>query len=251
MKFGVLRAAGAGAACLLLGWSAQAAETMTADKLVAKNLEARGGPAQLAALNSVRFSGRLQFPGGFELTAMEVRTKQAVRQEGSIQGLTVIQAYDGRTGWKINPFQGRRDAEQMSADEARQMADAGLIQGPLLAARADGSTVAYQGIEDVDGTAAYKLQVVQKDGDQFTYYLDPDTFLEIKTIETRRLRGAEQATESELGDYEKVGGVYFPMAISSGPRGSNQRQEMTIEKAEANVETPANYFAMPASPAAK
>lgn len=252
MKSGVLRAAGASAACLLMGWSAQAAETMTADQLVAKNLEARGGAARIAALNSVRFSGRLQFPGGFELSALETRNKSgAIRQEGAIQGLTIVQAYDGRSGWKINPFQGRRDAEQMASDEARQMADQGLIQGPLLAARSDGSTVTSQGIEDVDGTPAYKLQVVQKDGDQFTYYLDPDTFLEIKTIETRRVRGAEQATESELGDYEKVGGVYFPMAVSSGPRGSNQRQEMTIEKAEANIETPANYFAMPASPAAK
>lgn len=244
-------AAALGALCLLFGAGAQAAESFTADQLVAKNLEARGGAAKFAALSSVRFSGRLLFPGGFELTATEVRAKDGLRQDATIQGLTVIQAYDGRTGWRINPFQGRRDAEQMSADEARQLADSGLIQGPLLASRGDGSTVAYQGVEDVDGTPSYKLRVVQKDGDEFTYFLDPDTFLEIKVVESRRVRGSEQITESDLGDYEKVGDVYFPMAITSGQPGSNQRQNLTIEKAEANVAVQPGFFAMPATPAAK
>jgi hypothetical protein len=241
----------AGAACLAMAAGAHAQPSFTAEQLVAKNLEARGGAARLQALNNVRFSGRVIFPGGFEMTAVQLLAKDGMRQEASIQGLTVINAYDGRVGWKVNPFQGRRDAEQMSGDEARQLADSGLVEGVLLASRGDGSTVAYQGIEDVDGTPSHKLLVTQKDGDQFTYYLDPDTFLEIKVIETRRVRGAEQVTESELGDYEKVGDVYFPMAISSGPQGSNQRQNITIEKAEANVTVQPGYFAMPGAPAAK
>lgn len=64
----------------------------------------------------------------------------------------------------------------MSADEARAMADSSLIEGPLLASRLDGSRVDYLGREDFDGTLAYKLRVTQKDGDQFTYWLDPDTW---------------------------------------------------------------------------
>jgi len=59
-----------------------------------------------------------------------------------VQGLDIIQAYDGRgDGWKVNPLQGRKDAEKMSADEARALADAALVDGPLLASRADGSRV--------------------------------------------------------------------------------------------------------------
>ena len=113
----------------------------------------------------------------------------------------------------------------MSADEARQLADAALIAGPLLASRTDGSKVQYLGREDFDGTLAYKLKVTQKDGDEFVYWLDPDTYLEIKVDETRRIRGAQQTTETELGDYEKVAGVYFPMSAESWREGHpNQRQ---------------------------
>ena len=49
--------------------------------------------------------------------------------------------------------------------------------------------------------------MAQKDGDEFVYLIDPDSMLEVKITETRKLRGAVQVSESELGDYEAVGGV--------------------------------------------
>lgn len=218
--------------------------------LVAKNLEARGGEAALAAIKSIRFEGRTIFPGDFELTYKETRAQlgqeAAARLDLTIQGLDLVQAYEGGgVAWKINPFQGRKDPEKMSSDEAREMADSALIEGPLLASRTDGSQVQYLGRDDFDGTLAYKLKVTQKDGDQFTYWLDPDTFLEIKVEETRTIRGATHTTETELGDYEKVAGIYFPMSIESWTRGDSQRQRTIIATGEANAQVPGDYFAEP------
>jgi hypothetical protein len=231
------------------------AQEMTAQSLLDKNLEARGGADALAAIKSIRFDGKIIFPGGFELKYDETRARTgadgaASRMNATVQGLTYVQAYDGSAAWRINPFQGRKDPETMSADEARSVADEGLIDGVLQASRHDGSTIAYLGREDFDGTQAYKLKVTQKDGDQFTYLLDPDTFLEIKATETRRVRGAEQTTESELGDYEKVGGVYFPMSVDNWTQGqSNQRQRIIIETATANPPVTPDMFALPTAQA--
>jgi hypothetical protein len=164
--------------------------------------------------------------------------------------LDVVQSFDGSGAWKINPFQGRKDAERMSADEARSLADSASIEGPLLASRSDGSKVEYLGRDDFDGTLAYKLKVTQKDGDEFVYWLDPDTFLEIKVAETRRIRGAQQTTETELGDYEKIAGVYFPMSVESWSQGhSNDRQRVIIASGTANVPVDAAFFAEPRGPA--
>ena len=223
----------------------------SADELVAKNLAARGGAEALAALKSVKFTGKLIFPGDFQLTYDETRAHEAkgdaTRVNAALQGLTLVQAYDGTSGWRINPFQGRRDAEKMTEDEARSMADSALIDGVLLSAKKQGAKVAYLGREDFDGTLGYKLKVSQSDGDEFVYLLDPDTFLEIKMTETRRLRGAQQVTEYELGDYEKVGGVYFPMSVDSWQQGQqNQRQRVIIASAQANVDAPPAMFAQPA-----
>jgi hypothetical protein len=239
------------AAAAGLSGAAFAQAQPSANSLVAQHLEALGGDAALGAISTLQFEGEMRFPGDFKLTYKEVRAreKQASRVEAALQGLTLVQGYDGANGWRINPFQGRRDAETMSADEARAIADAGSISGALLNAKADGSTVSYLGREDFDGTEAYKLKVVQKDGDEFVYLLDPDTMLAIKMTETRRIRGAQQVTEYELGDYEKVAGVYFPMAIDSWQDGqANQRQRIMIAKAEANVPVTPAIFAQPVSP---
>ncbi len=223
-------------AALLVGCVAVPAIAQDAQGLIAKNLEARGGEAAIAALKNVNFEGRTIFPGGFEVTYKETRARlpqgAADRVELGVQGMDITTAYDGRGGWRINPLQGRKDAETMSADEARSLADSALIEGPLLASRSDGSRVTYLGREDFDGTLAYKLKVSQKDGDEFTYWLDPDTFLEIKVDETRRRSAAPSTTsETELGDYEKVAGVYFPMSVESWGMGqSNQRPRTIIAK---------------------
>jgi hypothetical protein len=237
-------------AALLLSGMAIPAAAQDAQSLIAKNLEARGGAAALAAIKNVSFEGRTIFPGDFEVTYKETHARlgagAADRVDFGLQGLDIIQAYDGDAGWKINPLQGRKDAEKMSADEARALADAALIEGPLLAAHGDGSHVTYLGREDFDGTLAYKLKVAQKDGDEFVYWLDPDTWLEIKVDETRRIRGAAQTTETELGDYEKIAGVYFPMSVESWPQGQQgQRQRTIIASGNANTAVSDAFFAEP------
>ena len=237
-------------ALLIAGATAPAA-AQDAQSLIAKNLDARGGEAALSAIKSIRFEGRTIFPGDFELTYEETRSRSgaeaASRLDLTVQGLDLVQAYDGRGGaWKINPFQGRKDPERMSSDEAREMADSALIEGPLLASRTDGSHVQDLGREDFDGTLAYKLKITQKDGDEFTYWLDPDTFLEIKVEETRRIRGATHTTDTELGDYEKIAGIYYPMSIESWAQGEDkQRQRTIIASGVANPQVGSDYFAEP------
>lgn len=243
-------------ALIALALCGSAASAQTADEIVARHLDARGGAAALAALSAVQFDGKLLFPGGFELTYKEVRGRQpggaATRVDAALQGLTVVQAHDGRSGWRINPFQGRRDAERMSDDEARSLADQASLEGPLLSAKADGSTVAYLGRESYDGTDTHKLKVVQKDGDEFVYLIETETMLPIRMTETRRVRGAQQVSNYELGDYEKVAGVYFPMSIELWQGdAANQRQRVIIDKATANPEISPALFAQPVTPAAQ
>ena len=85
----------------------------TADELVAKNIEAKGGLEKIRAIRTLKMQGRLQ-QGSFVIR-MNVDTKPPnfIRQAVTIQGMTQIQAYDGSTGWQISPFQGRKDPEML------------------------------------------------------------------------------------------------------------------------------------------
>jgi hypothetical protein len=223
---------------------------VTADEIVAKNVEARGGAAALAALKSVRRTGRFVRPGRTVLvTLSEVKERSGrIRQERTYQGLTQVQAWDGEKGWQIQPFEGRKDPALMSEDDAKPFRLAADLDGPLVDAKTKGHTLEYLGTEDVDGTLAHKLRVRLKWGGDVTVWIDPDTWMVIRDLQTRTVRGAEQEVETDYGDYEKVGGVYLPMSEESGPRNSPpaSRGKSIYEKAEANVGVSAEAFAFPA-----
>jgi len=228
---------------------APAAHALSVDELVAKNLEARGGVEAIRAIQSLKSTGKMNFSGGdfsvdLGMTTYAERGNK-LRSEATIQGLTQVQAYNGKDGWMINPFQGRRDPERMSAEDVKSMETQADIDGPLVDWKAKGHQVEYLGTEDVDGTMAHKLKVTLKNGDIEYRYLDPDYFLEILIVSQMKRRGVESEMVTELGNYEKVAGVFIPFAQESGPKGRPRGQKVTFEKVEANVEIDDALFGFP------
>jgi hypothetical protein len=217
------------------------------DDLVAKNIEAKGGAQALHALTSLKINGKMVVNDGrLQMAFSQVKKRpEDVRSEVTLQGMTAVQAYDGTTGWKIMPFQGRKDPEKMSADDVKSLQEEADIDGPLVNWKEKGSTVEYLGTEDIDGTQAHKLKVSKKNGDIVFVYLDPDHFLEIRTITQRTEHGAQMEFETDYGDYEKVGGVFIPLASEGGVRGSTDKQKVVIEKAEPNVAVDESVFHFP------
>ena len=91
----------------------------TADELVAKNLQAKGGIEKIKAIKTQRLVGTLQ-QGQFKAqVGQEAKAPDFYRTTCTIQGMTAIQAYDGSTGWQISPFQGRKDPELLGEDDLR------------------------------------------------------------------------------------------------------------------------------------
>lgn len=237
------------AALMTPALTAQELKPLTVDALVAKNIEAKGGLDALHAVRSLRLKGKMLVNQG-QIEFAYVQTKRRpgqVRSELMLQGMTMVQAYDGTEGWKISPFSGRKDPEKMSADDAKSLIEDAEIDGPLVDWEAKGSTVEYLGPEDVDGTLAHKLKVVRKNGDVSYVYLDPDHFLEIRILTQRIEQGAQVEVETDLGDYEKIAGVYFPFSVEAGPKGATDKQKVIFEKADANVSVEDGEFKFPTS----
>ena len=223
------------------GWA------LTVSELAAKNLEARGGAAALSAVQGVKRSGKFIIgEGRFVAGYVEMRARpKAIRGEFSLQGLVNVQAYDGKEGWQIDPFQGRKDPERMPEDSVKGLIEDSDIDGPLVDSQKKGYTVDYLGTEDIDGTPAHKLKVVKANGDLQYLWLDPDHFLEIRTESQRSVRGVKEITVTEYGDYEKAGGIYWPMSIAFWQKGSSDRQVIDYQTVEINPPLPASLFAFP------
>lgn len=228
---------------------AQEAKQMTVDQLVAKNLEAKGGAEAVHALQSLKLTGKMLVNQGQIQFAFAQTKKQpdSVRNEYTLQGMTIVQAFDGKEGWKISPFQGRKDPEKMSADDLKSLMEDAEMAGPLVDWKEKGSKVEYLGTEDVDGTQAHKLKVTRKNGDVNYVYLDPEHFLEIRILSQRMEHGAQVETETDLSDYEKVNGVYVPLSIESGRKGDPDKQKVIIDKGEGNIPVDDSTFKFPAT----
>lgn len=233
------------ASLILVAVSAQA---MTADELVNKNVAARGGMDSLQAIKSLRLSGKMIVGGfGAEIDAVQIYKRPgAYRFEGTLQGMTMVQSYDGKEAWRISPFQGRKDPERTSADDAKELAEQADFDGSWVNAGAKGNKLDYLSTEDVDGTEAHKLKVTLANGDVQYVYFDPDAFLVIRTLKQRTVRGVELREETDYSDYEKVNGTFVAFSTSSGNAGDTQRTKFTVDKADANASVDDATFAFPA-----
>ncbi|HYM29269.1 MAG TPA: hypothetical protein VET66_14060 [Steroidobacteraceae bacterium] len=234
----------------LLALATPSAFAYTAAELATKNVEAKGGSDKIDAIKSLRLAGTLRTNGDTVELALVTLVKRphSIRSDATLQALTVVQAYDGTAAWQINPFQGRKDPERMSADDAKGFAeDAEDFDGVLVGYQKKGYTLDYLGTEDVDGTEAHKLRVTRPNGDITYVYLDPDACLEIRTVDRRIEHGVPNETITDYGDYEKVDGVYVPLSREFWTKGSSDHQKIQYDKAQANVATEDTEFQFPAS----
>jgi hypothetical protein len=222
--------------------------SQTAEELVNKNIEAKGGSEKMKALHSIRMTGKLNGGGGFTAAmGQENLRPNLVRQTFSLQGMTAVQAYDGSTGWQIQPFGGHKDPELMGEDDLRDLLLAADFDGPLVDYKEKGNTVEYLGHDIVDGDDALRLKVTLKNGDIIYYFLDPDTYLEIRKEVQEFIRGSVHESVSEMGSYKPVAGVMFPYSISQGSKTNPAENTITIEKIDVNVSLEQTDFAVPAS----
>ena len=221
----------------------------TADELVNKNIDAKGGIDKIKAIKTVRMTGRAVFPGGFVASAgQENMRPNLLRETFSLQGMTAVQVYDGTTGWQIQPFGGKKDPQFMGEDDLRDLIIDSDIDGPLVDYQAKGNKVEYMGHDVVDGDDALRLKVTLNNGDIVYYFLDPDTFLEIRKETQEFIRGSVKENASEMGAYKPVAGVMYPYSISSGPKNDpSSWQTVTIDKIDVNLPLDNADFAVPPS----
>ena len=239
-------------ALALVAGVAAGGQAQTVDEIVAKNVKARGGEEKLKAIGTLRTTTTFSQGSLRAEYRQENKRPGKVREEFVLQGMAQVQAYDGKEGWQISPFSGRKDPELMSQDDTKSLVVDGDIDGPLVDYKEKGHKAELVGHDSMEGTDCYKIKLSMKNGDIRYYYLDTDSFLELKIEVQTTIRGALQESEIYYGDYEEVNGVYYPFSVVQVQKGSDSRAQFTVTKVEQNVAMDDAHFSLPASrPAAK
>lgn len=218
----------------------------TADGIVANYTKAIGGADAIQAVKTLRRTGKSIGSDGVQaVVVQENKRPTKVREEFSLQGMTGIDAYDGKAGWKIQPWQGKKDPEALSEEEMRVIVEDADFDDPLINYREKGNKVDLVGTDQIEGTPVYKLKVTLASADTRYYYIDTDSYVPIKIESKRTIRGADHESEASLGDYKKVNGWYLPHSIETNTKGSQDKQKVTYDRIEANVAIADQRFEKP------
>jgi outer membrane lipoprotein-sorting protein len=225
--------------------SARAADEPTLESVVAQIVKAQGGE-KLKTIKSIKTSGKLVFGGGqAEGTLVGfVARPGKIRQEISLSGARLVQAYDGTTAWQINPFAGSSKPEKMSEDEAGDLMDSADMDGPFVDSAKKGYKLELAADEELDGTPVHVVKVTNKRGKVETYYVDAASGLILKVRGKEKIQGNEVEVETLLSNYKEVNGIMTAHAVDR-LIGGQPFIQIVFDRVEHNVELEDSLFRMP------
>jgi len=222
------------------------AAAQTVDEIVARHVAARGGREALAAVRTLRMTGRATAgPGRQAIVRREIARPGRIRTEFVFQGTTGVYAWDGSAGWRVSPLDGRLEPEPLPAEDAAAAAEQADIEGPLVDWKTKGHAVELVGREAQPGGPAHRLKVTLRSGAVRHVWVDAATDLVVRTESTRRLRGREVLLETVFGDYRETAGVAFARSIETGVPGRPRRLRVVVESVEVNPVLDDARFRMP------
>lgn len=193
---------------------AQFTQAQTVDEVINKHVDALGGKENLNKIKNVVMEGSLNIQGTeIALTLTQVHNKLN-RQDISAMGMHGFDMLTDKDGWSYMPFQGMQKPEPKTPDEVKESQSDLDVAGPLVDYAAKGHKVELLGKEDVDGTECYKIKASLASGKVVTFFIDPASYMIIRTTEKRKMNGQETDLQTDLSDYKSVEGVKMPYSIT-------------------------------------
>ncbi len=219
--------------------------SVSVDDIIAKHIAARGGEANIKAVNTVKMTGKLEVMG------MDVEMTNYIKRPGKLRAQLFIksmnaevnQGYDGEMGWMQNPGS---DPQPMPKQMSEGMKDQASIDGQLMNYADHGYTVEYAGEGMVNDSPAHKLKLIRPEQPESIIFIDKSSYLEVKIggEGVNPQNGQPMQTESFMSDYRSVDGIQMAHVVEVKVDG-NTMQKLSMEKIEVNVEIDDSLFMMP------
>jgi hypothetical protein len=230
-------------ASVLLLVSANSLHSQTLEDVLKGHFSAIGQD-NLLKVNSQRLTGKMM-QGGVEIPFIQLAKRpDKVRVEGTFQALTFIQTYNGKEGWSVNPFAGVTDPQPMPEDALKSMKYQADMDGMLWNWKDKGYTVTLDGKEDMEGTSCYKIKLVTKENDSFTFYIDSDSYIMIRSNTKMKVMGNESESDTYYSNYMQVEGLAVPGKIETKVNGQSAGT-IVVDKVELNIDLADNLFEKP------
>ena len=226
---------------------------LTMAQIIEKNIAARGGLEDWRKIQTMAWLGHIESTHGPAKNLpfiLEMKRPNKTRFEIKAQNQTDARIFDGTHGWKIRPGKnGMPELQPYTTAELKFAQDWPGIDGPLIDYKAKGITVSLDGIDQVEGNKAYRLNIKMSSGTQHHLWIDAKTFLDIKyDRESKNAFGQTGIVSVFFRNYHKVEGLQIPLTLESGSAISKTTDKMIIDRIALNPTLKDSVFAKPNVP---
>jgi uncharacterized protein YqgQ len=168
---------------------------------------------QVSKLKTIKLTAKMSAMGMEMPMEMWMKNPNKIKTVTSMNGMQMVQAFDGVKGYQINPMQGTTPVE-MTSDEIKQILRSNLFQNYMEDFLKKGQLV-LDGEEKVNEKPAYKLKAKTNEGVAMDMFIDKSSFLLIKTSITTQ----GMTIDSYPSDYTDTKGFMVPMKITTSATG--------------------------------
>ncbi|MFO1501161.1 MAG: hypothetical protein U1G07_22685 [Verrucomicrobiota bacterium] len=199
---------------------------------MARFVKEMGGTEAFQKIQSQHVVGRIEMAAQGITGKVEVFAKRPDKLviKISIPGMgDLLQGFDGKVGWSLNPATGPMVLEGKMLEQVREQArfDA-VLHDP-----SDFKSLETTGNVPFEGKDCYQIKVVRKSGQPATEYYDVGTGLLSGSTETQETPLGAIAVTATISDYKRFDGVLYATRLvqKMGPLA----QVMTFENMEMNT----------------
>jgi len=211
-------------------------KAQTAEKIIGNYVKFIGGDKKWKTIKTIITSGEYDYGGmKFPFTAYS-KAPNAYKFIVPLNGKFYAQAFDGKTGWKIDAFKNETTPTMLAGKEATAMANESdvVLEPAFVNYKQKGHNAVLEGKDSLNGMSCYKIKFVRKSGETETYYFDVATaaiVLKVAPSKNAEMQGA--VLNTLFSDYRDIGGVKIPFR-SVSRLGDQNILTVTVEKALLN-----------------
>ncbi len=241
--------------------SSAAAADLTVDEVIAKHIEARGGLDAWGKIASLKATG--SFTGFSKVSPFTLHRERggAAPRRGAnasesflganakyhfdhvLDGKPITIGYDGETAWWINLWYRVPWAQKIVGHDLKVFMQDVDFESPFFHYQDKGYQVELLGDGELDGQKALKLRLTRTDESVETWYLDPETYLELGYDAEGSDFGRPMPQRAFFDDFREVDGVIVPHFIEK--QWYTRDRIMEIEQIETNLEIDDDLFRFP------
>jgi hypothetical protein len=222
------------------------------DDIITKNMEARGGSNAKAIKNYI-YEGTANSMGFNMPFKLFLMPPDKIRYEIEAMGSKIITIGNGSKAWQIDST--IHEVPNFSAETIKQTIDMQFktFESDLINYKAKGSKVELLGEDTVAGKKTYKIKVILKDSSETVYFIDKDSYLEVKSISKSNIMGQKIEQFIYFSDYKKVGEYNIPhkwvFKMKNEKGVEDVYQELVYKNIKIDQKFEENLFTPPQMPA--